>query len=399
MLTRRTFLSGAALAVATPTLAAPFVASSPAADAATTTLPLEIVNRRHGRKLYAAICGVDPTSGRWCFAAATGARIFPAAGQVSPRAVSDEVAIAVPASGRARTMRLPRLVSGRLFVSHDRPLRFAVTPGGGLVMPSAADPGDPNAGVDWGFCELTFDHGGLYANLSFVDFVGLPLSLRLVTSGRSQYVGGLRSGGLAAIAAGLRAQSHRDGSAWQRLVVRRGGRDLRILSPNQGAELHGHSLFAGYVDGYVAAVWRQYRGTSLVVDTQSRWGRLTGRVGTDGRLRFGNAGSFARPSTYAIFNCSVAPFSAGNDMLGNLSARLAAALNRTTLLAESRQPDGSTKHFYAAPRTNHYARLVHRNSADGAGYAFPYDDVHTPGWNTEGRVVSARPKLLRIAAG
>jgi hypothetical protein len=136
-----------------------------------------------------------------------------------------------------------------------------------------------------------------------------------------------------------------------------------------------------------------------VVDTQSRWGRLTGRVGSDGRLRFGNAGSFARPSTYAIFNCSVPPFSAGNDMRGNLSARLAAALNRTTLLAESRQPDASTKHFYAGSRTNHYARLVHRNSADAAGYAFPYDDVHTPGWNAEGRVVSARPKLLRIAAG
>ena len=97
MLTRRTFLSGAALAAATPTLAAPFVASSPAAEAATTTLPLEIVSRRHGRKLYAAICGVDPTSGRWCFVSATGARIFPAAGSVSPRAVSDEVAIAVPA--------------------------------------------------------------------------------------------------------------------------------------------------------------------------------------------------------------------------------------------------------------------------------------------------------------
>jgi hypothetical protein len=309
------------------------------------------------------------------------------------------VAIGVPTSGSLRRLRLPRLTSGRLFVSLDRPLHFAATPGGGLVMPSAADPGDPNAGVDWGFCELTLDNGGLYANLSFVDFVGLPMSLRLSTSGRSQYVGGLRSGGLAAIAAGLRAQSKRDGSAWQRLIVRGGGRDLRVLSPNQAAELHGHGLFAGYLDGYVADVWRHYRGTSLVVDTQSRWGRLTGRVGTDGRLRFGHAGSFARPSTYAIFNCSVAPFSAGNDVLGNLSARLAAALNRTTLLAQPHQPDASPKHFYAAPRTNHYARLVHRAMVGGAGYAFPYDDVHTSGWNAEGRVVSAAPKLLRIEAG
>jgi hypothetical protein len=42
---------------------------------------------------------------------------------------------------------------------------------------------------------------------------------------------------------------------------------------------------------------------------------------------------------------------------------------------------------------------VHRFSVGGEGYAFPYDDVHTSGWNAEGRVVHAHPKLLRIEAG
>ena len=85
--------------------------------------------------------------------------------------------------------------------------------------------------------------------------------------------------------------------------------------------------------------------------------------------------------------------------MGNLSARLAAALDRSTLLTNSHQPDASAQHFYAASRTNHYARLVHRNSIGGMGYAFPYDDVHASGWNAEGRVVHPHPKLLRIEAG
>jgi hypothetical protein len=112
-----------------------------------------------------------------------------------------------------------------------------------------------------------------------------------------------------------------------------------------------------------------------------------------------SAAGFARPSTYAVFNCSVAPFSTANDLRGNLSARLAAALNRTTLLTNPRQPDTTAAGFYRASRTNHYARLVHAAAAGGAGYAFPYDDVNGGGFNAEGRVVSGTPRLLRAEVG
>ncbi|GAA3617640.1 glycoside hydrolase family 64 protein [Microlunatus ginsengisoli] len=400
MLTRRTFLSSTALTLGAGAVAGPAVLGSPIAEAAPATLPLDLVNRRHGRKMFATVCGVDPATGRWFFLSAKGSKIFPKASGSASATVSSDVAIPLSSSGRIRRLRLPRMLSGRVFLSLDRPLRFAVTPGGGIAMPSAASPSDPGAAIDWGFFELTLDRNGVYANLSFVDFVGLPLSMRLATSGASQYVGGLRHGGVAKLAAGLRAQSDRDGSGWDRLVVRRGGRELRILSPNLAADLHGGaSPVAGYLDRYVADVWRHYRSHTLVVDTQARWGRLKGRVSSDGRLVFGGAGSFARPSTYAILNCSVAPFHTSNDVMGNLSARLAAALNRTSLLANPHQPDTSPRHFYTTSRTNHYARLVHRNSIGGAGYAFPYDDVHTKGWNAEGRVVHGHPKLLRIEAG
>lgn len=400
MLTRRTFLSGAAIAAAAPTIAGPVLAPS-VAEAAPTTLPLDLVNRRHGRRMYAVVSGIDPASGRPFFLGADGrTKVYPRASGSAVTGLSSEISIALPNSGSARRIRLPRMSSGRIYLSLDRRLRFFATRGGGITTPSVANPADVNTGVDWTFFELTFDRHGVYANVSFVDFVGLPLSMRLATSGKSQHVGGLRRNGLAKIAAGLRSQSAEDDSGWRKLIVRRGGDDLRVLSPNLAAAVAGgRSPVDGYLDSYIGQVWRKYRTKTLVVDTQSRWGKLPGRVGSNGLLTFRGAGSFARPSTHAVFNCSVAPFHTANDVMGNLSARLAAALNRTTLLAQAHQPDTTTKHFYTAARTNHYARLVHRYTVGGEGYAFPYDDVHTSGWNAEGRVVHPHPKLLRIEAG
>lgn len=85
--------------------------------------------------------------------------------------------------------------------------------------------------------------------------------------------------------------------------------------------------------------------------------------------------------------------------MGNLTARITAALNRGTLLANANQPDATAADFYRAPVTNHYARLVHSATAGGAGYAFPYDDVHSAGFNTQGRVVDAQPTRLRVQVG
>lgn len=76
MLTRRTFLSGTAFAVAAPTFAAPTFAGpvlAPSlAEAASTTLPLDLVNRRHGRRMFAVVSGVDAASGRSFFLGADG---------------------------------------------------------------------------------------------------------------------------------------------------------------------------------------------------------------------------------------------------------------------------------------------------------------------------------------
>jgi hypothetical protein len=62
--------------------------------------------------------------------------------------------------------------------------------------------------------------------------------------------------------------------------------------------------------------------------------------------------------------------------MATITTRLAAALNRTTLLIDSNQPDGENpSNYYVNSPTNHYARTVDAVNLDGRGYAFLYDDV------------------------
>ena len=84
--------------------------------------------------------------------------------------------------------------------------------------------------------------------------------------------------------------------------------------------------------------------------------------------------------------------------MGALTARISAALNRSTLLSDASQPGGENPAtYYKTSPTNHYARIIHSTSQDGRGYAFPYDDV-TPNGGTDqsGFVADPNPTLLTI---
>lgn len=398
MLSRRTLLGGAAIAVAAPVLSA-LPATTAAAAAA--GLTLDLVNRQAGKQLYAHITGLDRATGKWFFLSANGAtRVFPGSPAAPMTPLAASTGIPLGAAGTTKRITIPAMDSGRVYFSVGRPLKFFVNPGGGIVMPSVTNPADANATVVWSFFELTLDANGVYANISFVDFVSLAMRLTLYTATGQQDVGGLLPGGLAKIATGLRTQATVDRAGWKDLIVAPGGTTLRVLSPNMAAFSPAWTgSLTGYLDPYIKQVWDKYRSTDLRIDTQSASGVVTGRVGADGLLRFPGIGSFARPSSYAVFNCSVPPFVTSNDVMGNLTARIAAALNRGTLLANANQPDATATGFYKVPTTNHYARLIHSSTAGGAGYAFPYDDVHSAGFNTEGRVVDPHPTRLRVQVG
>ncbi|WP_329274315.1 glycoside hydrolase family 64 protein [Streptomyces sp. NBC_00691] len=396
---RKLLTATAGLALAVPAVATWLEAD---ADASTTpTLPLDLVNTTGNDTVYAYVLGRDPAAGgSWAFIQADGSSLHHPPSPASDQTPLDvDCALALNASGAgARRVTLPRLYSGRIYFSVGAKLTFLMNRGGGLALPSVSNPTDPNADVHHDFCEFTFNEDQLYANITFVDMVSLPIAFQLETGQGPQTVRGLPADGLSRVAAALRDQSAADGSDWSKLIVAKGGTELRVVSPNLAIR-GNNTLFRGYFDSYVDEVWNKYRSTDLRIDTQFTWGTVTGRVNGD-TLAFPGVGTFAKPSTLSVFSCSDAPFTTGNDLMGNLSARLAAAFNRTTLLDNPHQPTAENPaSFYTRPRTNHYARILHGTTPDHLGYAFPYDDVHPAGVDFEGKVQSGSPGRWTITVG
>jgi hypothetical protein len=304
---------------------------------------------------------------------------------------------AIPIAPHATvTVTIPQLAGGRIWFSVGSPLVFLLNPGPALVEPSVSNPTDPSINILWSFCEFTFANGSIYANISYVDFVSLPISLSLTpTTGAVQEVLGLKSTGLADIVNGLNAI----GGDWAKLPFNGpNGQPLRILSPNNALVMNGGNLFKGYFEPYVNQVFSQYANTPLPVDTQAQWGQLSGKV-VNGLLTFPGIGTFSPPSTADIFSCSTGPFASNVNALGPLTARISAGFNRSTLHQEVIHPqEVAVPSFYQQPITNHYSALVHAANIDGRGYAFPYDDVPGDGVDQSG-FVNGAPKTFVVTLG
>jgi len=279
-------------------------------------------------------------------------------------------------------------------------LTFLLNPGPALVEPSVTNMSDPNININWGFAEFTFNSDQLYANISYVDFVGPPIALTLTTvNSGTQHVSGMPADGLDQVCSGLQAQSSTDGQGWDQLIVTHNGQNLRALSPNQGMVTNAN-LFANYYDDYVNQVWTKFSSQPMSVDTQASYGTLSAQISSSsGILSFGGS-QFSRPSTHDIFSCSTGPFATGSNAETNtIIPRLAAAFNRSTLLVSDTFP-ASQSLYYQNPVTNHYSRIVHAANLDGKGYAFPYDDVQpTSGQDQSGEVHAGDPLLFTVTIG
>lgn len=403
MISRRTMLAGSAAV-----LSVPLLASLPARRASAqtnATMPFSIQNNTGSDTVYAFVTGQALNNGNALMLLESDGQTpyYPASpsGNGTPLAV--DCAIPLNASGASPiTITVPQLAGARLWFSIGTPLTFLLNPGPGLVEPSVSNPSDPNIDIQWDFCEFTYNSAELFANISFVDFVCIPIGLTLTdTSGDTQSVLGLPGGGLDTVCAGLTSQQDSDGNPWTDLIVTSNGTNLRALSPQNGIVLNS-SFLSGYYDGYVSQVWGMYESATLTVDTQASYGTVTGQV-TGGLLTFPGVGAFAQPAAADIFSCASGPFNPAG-MSGEMLAilpRLAAAFDRSTLLIDSDQPDGENPaDYYANATTNQYARIVHGTTLDGLGYAFPYDDV-TPdgGVNQSGPVSSGSPSVLTVTVG
>jgi len=251
------------------------------------------------------------------------------------------------------------------------------------------------------FCEFTYNADQLFANISAVDFISIPVALTLTnTSGTSQSVPGLPANGLTTIVNGLKQQAASDGRPWDKLVYPTTGTPIRVLSPLKLLDSNS-TAWDGYWDSYVNQVWDRFTNTDMTVNTQAAAGNVTGRV-SNSQLSLGSAGTFDKPNARDIWTCSEGPFATGSNAARNaVIPRLAAAFNRSTLLDATQFPNGSAPaNYYKNATTNHYSRLVHATMKDGRGYAFPYDDVVPDGGSdVAGTVFDGSPSNWTISIG
>lgn len=402
MISRRSFVTAASMAaLGTPLLEG--AASRAFAATAATAFSIDLVNSSGSGSAVAYITGQDD-SGAPFFVLADGTVQKLSNPSASMTQVPD---YSIPLAAGGGTTSVPvsgDIISGRIWFSTSGPIKFYVNPGPGLVQPSfnSSDP-TGNWLTDWSFCEFTYNNAGIYANISYVDLVVSPISMKTVaTNGAVQTVSPLPNGALAAIAADLKSQAAADGYPWDQLVATdSGGGVLRIVSPQ-----HATSGFDDYWTSYVDQVWSHYESTPLTVDTGGAgFGSFTGQVSGDTLTFSGLADDgtpFTKPGATDIFGCNTGPFlNTGSDARGAVAARLGAAINRATLLASGgdNQPDGvPTSAYYGNSVTNHYARIVHDRAT--VGYAFPYDDVGPAGGApVDGHIQEGSPTTWTVTLG
>ncbi|MFI7063986.1 glycoside hydrolase family 64 protein [Kribbella sp. NPDC050124] len=365
-----------AIAVAAASIAGVLTATndSPAA-AVPATIPLKITNNS-GRAdpVYIYNLGTNLATGQQGWADAAGNfHAWPAGG--NPPTPAPDASIAGPANGQSLTIRMPKF-SGRVYFSYGQKLVFKLTTGG-LLQPAVQNPSDPNRNILFNWSEYTLNDAGLWINSTQVDMFSAPYAVGVqLANGTSKSTGHLKPGGYNGVFNALRSQS----GGWANLVqTAPNGSVLRALSPLYGVETG--ALPANAMDDYVNRVWSKYSSETLTVtpfgDQPSikYFGRVSGNV-----MNFTNSSgavvtSFQKPDSASIFGCFKLLDAPNDQVRGPISRTLCAGYNRSTLLTNPNQPDPNNAGFYLDGVTNHYARHIHAQMADGKAYAFAFDDV------------------------
>lgn len=385
-----------------------------AASQASSTLPhtfqLAFVNKLDSDSVHDYVTGLGQ-EGKVIFLTADGSFYYPPPSTASaPKAVTADIGITLAGQSDTPSVLVPAYVSsGRVWLS-DGYLEFSTVDtqfGPALVEPSAANPNDPSHDVNWGFVEFTFNgEVGLLADLSYVDFVGMPLGMGLQTSANgSQSVLGMPSDAASQVCSLLEARSGKHGEPWGDLCVGGDGGDfLRVVSPSVQISNQA-TAFLDYWTDYVDQVFDTYATRQLTINTQMAAGDVLCTSNSSSLVCSGGGGTYTKPSAANIFGCNSGPFEVSEidgDVAAAVVARLCAAFQRGTLELSGGnvQPSLPPQFYYTDSTCNWYSAFVHEVEIDHQGYAFPYDDV-SPGGNanTAGIVSDLLPVKLTVTVG
>jgi hypothetical protein len=370
-------------------------------------LSFSFVNNYLSGSINIYISGQDPNNNNaWVFVLPDGSFYYPSSTtSSSPVPFNQDIAIPLSAQGNTTSVTIPGyLSSGRIYAAVGN-LNFEVETGGGLVVPSANNPDDPSVDINWGFSEFTNTNDGIFADVSYIDVVGIPIGISLTGSSGTQTVLGITSNTVSSVCSALTAQAAIDGQPWGGLCfMDTDGTPLRVIAPSDYISIEG-SAFENYFTSYVEKVWDYYTNHVLTIDTQQSYGEVACQVvGTNLTCDGGDSWSYAQPNANDIFGCNSGPFeNAGNGLHLAIVARLCAAFNRGTLLLTGGniQPSLSPSSYYTAEvPLNYFSKFVHENEIDNMGYAFPYDDVAPNGAQAvSGAITDAHPTSFTMVIG
>ena len=380
-------------------------ASASCSSVANLNLKLAIVNSLNSNNVNAYITGLDQDNVP-VYVTPSGVCQAPAPMNTTvPRWLGSDLAISLPGNNHTTNINIPGYISsGRVSIAVGE-LEFGVaftgnsnspdtpTPNYNFVNPSFVDPSDSNYNSTWGFMELTYNKSHeFFADVSYVDFVGLPVGMKLETTNDSQsfYVPGMPHDAVNTLCDKLKNEA----DPWDQLCIEdSNGNPLRVISPNMlltntsvPSSVSNSTPFGNYWTSYVNSVWQKFGNTTapLTIDTQAAGaGNVTCQVFGD-TLNCPNAGSFSKPAAEDIFGCNSGAFEPQNDVQGAVAARLCAAFNRATLLLDEGdiQPFADPSRYYSTTPNNLYSKHVHELELQGKGYAFSFDDVE-PDWRDE----------------
>jgi hypothetical protein len=220
----------------------------------------------------------------------------------------------------------------------------------------------------------------VWADITNVDYFSTPIEIYLTgyTNGEvyNQGKGAMTSGRDSVFTEFIKET---EGTVFSNLVVTGANGNVRILGPQHG---NAEGLIPNdYWDDYVAAIWEYYSGNTLYINNGA-YGNYSGMVNSNNQMALtGSNGdiqliSMPGPGLAAdIFGCS-GTLAAPNNSVGHLAAIIGAAINRSTILENSSQPDCAVLDYYQLTgSTNLYSKVLHKFYADGTTYAFPFDDV------------------------
>ncbi|KDR40934.1 beta-1,3-glucanase family protein [Caballeronia glathei] len=333
-------------------------------------------------KVYVAVIARDPATGQFAW--------LKPDGTIMPAQVSDNDApnhLTAPNGqnysnyfftlAQSKTLQLPPMFSGRIFVSLGSPLFIKINSAAdgsiGFAPPDPNNGTDPSLGIPFDWYEFAYGGNGLWINTTQVDEFGIPLTQDVYSANGTVH----QQSGITQRRADLFQAYSREVSAVFQPVQ---ASNFRIMAP-------AHASFAAnqpnghYFDGYVNDMWTYYASHDLPVVAGAR--SFVGRA-TDTQLVFGEIdqhnGQFAgstyavnKPSTQDVLLCN-GVFLDGDGTQQQIEAQLCAALNRH-VMGDVTKWNVPSAYYQAAP-SNEYARFWHDHGISGLAYGYAFDDVN-----------------------